>query len=234
MVPITVGTLRRILQNIIKSETQEIRLQHMRELFQRVHSIAANANLAGLHALPLVGSVFEAFLQELCSNPEELNASTIQTTAKTIDFISQLLEKGPASDPSDPPQAYILGVDDDPISLRALTTAVERAGLKALGVDDPQVALKLLECTPFDMVISDVDMPGMNGFELCSKLRMLPTHKQTPVIFVTALADFDSRALSVISGGNDLIAKPVMLMELAVKVVVYVTRASISRLRAQT
>lgn len=234
MVPITIGTLRRLLQNITKSETQDARLQYIRELFQRVHSIAANANLAGLHALPLVGAVFEAFLQELCSNPGELNASTIQTTAKTIDFLSQLLEKGPAADPTDPPQAYILAVDDDPLSLRAVTTAVERAGLRALGIDDPHVALKLLECTPFDMVISDVDMPGMNGFELCAKLRALPTHKNTPVIFVTALADFDSRALSVISGGNDLIAKPVMLMELAVKVVVFVTRASITRMQTQT
>jgi DNA-binding response OmpR family regulator len=234
MAPITIGTLRRLLQNITKSDSQEARLQFVRELFQRVHSIATNANLAGLHALPLVGSVFEAFLQELCSNPSELNASTIQTTAKTIDFLSQLLDKGPAADPTDPPQAYILAVDDDPISLRAVTTAVERAGLRALGVDDPHVALKLLECTPFDMVISDVDMPGMNGFELCAKLRTLPTHKNTPVIFVTALADFDSRALSVISGGNDLIAKPVMLMELAVKVVVFVTRASIQRMQLQT
>jgi DNA-binding response OmpR family regulator len=229
MAPLTIGTLRRIMQNLTKAEGQEGKLPLVRDLFQRIQSLAANANLAGLHAIPQLGAVFEAFLLELCTNPDELNASTIQTTAKTIDFLSLLLQNGPAADPVDPLQAYILCIDDDPISLRASTMAVERANLRPLGVEDPQVALKMLECTPFDMVISDIDMPVMNGFELCSRLRTIPAHKNTPVIFVTALADFDSRALSVISGGNDLIAKPVMLMELAVKVVVYVIRASIAK-----
>ncbi len=227
--PIAMGTMRRLVQHLIKSESPESRLQNIRELFSRVHSLAANANLANLHTIPHVGSVFEAFLQELCSNPQELNASTIQTTAKTIDYLGLLLQKGPAADVPEPIEAYILAVDDDPLSLRAITCAVDRANLRSVGVEDPLVALKLLECTPFDMVVSDVDMPGMNGFELCSKLRSLSNHKNTPVIFVTALADFDSRALSVISGGNDLIAKPVMLMELAVKVIVYVTRAAVAK-----
>jgi DNA-binding response OmpR family regulator len=231
LTPVTVGTLRRIVQCLTKDEDQQAKLQHLQELFQRIHSLAANANLAGLRAIPQVGAVFEAFLQELCANPDELNASTLQTAAKTIDFLGLLLQKGPTADPAEPLQAYILCVDDDPLSLRASTFAVERANLRSLGVEDPQVALKLLECTPFDMVITDIDMPGMNGFELCSKLRTLPAHKNTPVIFVTALADFDSRALSVISGGNDLIAKPVMLMELAVKVIVYVVRASIAKMQ---
>jgi CheY-like chemotaxis protein len=230
MAPIAIGTLRRLLQSFSKADGPQSRLQILQEIFQRVNSLAANANLAGLHAIPQVGAVFEAFLQELCTTPAELNASTIQTTAKTIDFLSFLLQNGPAADPAEPMEAYILCVDDDPISLRASTCAVERANLKSVGVDEPQVALKLLECTPFDMVITDIDMPGMNGFELCSKLRTLPAHKHTPVIFVTALADFDSRALSVISGGNDLIAKPVMLMELAVKVVGFVIRAAIAKL----
>jgi DNA-binding response OmpR family regulator len=229
--PLAIGTMRRLVQHLIKNESTESRLQNIRELFSRVHSLAANANLANLHTIPHVGSVFEAFLQELCSNPHELNASTIQTTAKTIDFLGLLLQRGAAADVPEPIEAYILAVDDDPICLRAITCAVDRANLRSVGVEDPLVALKLLECTPFDMVVSDVDMPGLNGFELCSKLRSLPNHKTTPVVFVTALADFDSRALSVISGGNDLIAKPVMLMELAVKVVVYVTRAAIAKKR---
>jgi len=67
-------------------------------------------------------------------------------------------------------------------------------------------------------------MPGMNGFELCSKLRTLPVHKKTPVVFVTSLTDFESRASSTMSGGNDLIAKPFLFMELAVKALVYTLR----------
>ena len=68
-------------------------------------------------------------------------------------------------------------------------------------------------------------MPNMNGYELCTKLRTLPTYKKTPVIFVTGLTDFESRANSTMSGGNDFIAKPFLFMELAVKALMYVLRS---------
>jgi DNA-binding response OmpR family regulator len=65
----------------------------------------------------------------------------------------------------------------------------------------------------------------MNGFELCTKIRTLKAHKKTPVIFVTSLTDFESRANSTMSGGSDLIAKPFVFMELAVKALIYILRA---------
>jgi DNA-binding response OmpR family regulator len=79
----------------------------------------------------------------------------------------------------------------------------------------------------FDLVFLDVDMPGMNGFELCTKVRALPAYKKTPVVFVTSLNDFESRANSTMSGGNDFIAKPFLFMELAVKALLYVFRSKL-------
>ena len=70
----------------------------------------------------------------------------------------------------------------------------------------------------------DVDLPGMNGFELCAKLRQLPAHKKTPVVFVTSQSDFESRANSTMSGGNDFIGKPFRFIELAVKALIYVLK----------
>ena len=74
----------------------------------------------------------------------------------------------------------------------------------------------------------------MSGFELCTKLRTIPGHARTPVIFVTGLTDFESRARSTLSGGNDLIAKPFLFMELAVKALTYVlkTRLGIGKAAA--
>jgi DNA-binding response OmpR family regulator len=69
-------------------------------------------------------------------------------------------------------------------------------------------------------------MPGLNGFELCAELRKLPTNKSTPVIFVTSLTKFEIRAQSSLSGGNDLIAKPFLMMELAVKALTYLLKPS--------
>ena len=68
------------------------------------------------------------------------------------------------------------------------------------------------------------EMPGTNGFDLCTKLRALPAYKSTPVVFVTSLSDFDSRAKSMMSGGNDFIAKPFLFTELNVKVLTYVLK----------
>jgi DNA-binding response OmpR family regulator len=74
-------------------------------------------------------------------------------------------------------------------------------------------------------------MPGMTGFELCTKLRTLPMHKKTPVVFVTSLTDFDNRTSSTMAGGNDFIAKPFLFIELTVKALIHVLRGKLQPLK---
>jgi DNA-binding response OmpR family regulator len=102
--------------------------------------------------------------------------------------------------------------------------ALEKAGLKASSVEDSQAALNLVAEKQFDLIFLDVQMPGIDGFELCTKIRAIPLNKATPVIFVTNLNDLKSRARSSLSGGNDFIAKPFMFIELSVKALTYVMR----------
>ena len=83
---------------------------------------------------------------------------------------------------------------------------------------------RFLRENPFDLIFLDAEMPGLNGFELCGELRKLPTNKATPVIFVTSLTKFEVRAQSSLAGGNDLIAKPFLMMELAVKALTYLLK----------
>ena len=73
----------------------------------------------------------------------------------------------------------------------------------------------------------------MNGFELCKRLRAMPPHAKTPVIFVTALNGFESRAKSSLSGGDDFIGKPFSYIELAVKGLIHVLRGAIGEGRPQ-
>jgi len=91
------------------------------------------------------------------------------------------------------------------------------------------VGLQWLKETPFDLVLLDIVMPGMDGFELCRRLRLLPGQQKTPVIFVTGHADFESRAKSVLSGGDDLISKPIFPIELAVKAVSHLLKRELAR-----
>jgi CheY-like chemotaxis protein len=226
--PSTLNTLRVLLQGLIKAEAETARLQQIHELYHRIHALTGNAGIVGLLQIAQTACALEALLKELYEKPKNINASTLRTVASAIDLLAFLFEHGSLPASQEIPPARILVVDDEVISRRAVTYALEKAKLKSVSVEDPNVAFKLLSEGPFNLVFLDVDMPGMNGFELCTKLRDLPAHKNTPVVFVTSLTDLESRASSTMSGGNDFIAKPFLFIELAVKALVYVLRGKLN------
>ena len=226
--PNTLVHLRATLKAIVKANSDASRIQELQGLYRRIHALTGNAGIAGLAQIAQVSDALEALLKELYEKPRTINASTLRTVATAVDFLGQLFQRGTAPFPEGPPP-HILVVDDEAISRRAITYALDKAKLKCVNMEDAQVAYNLLLANKFDLVFLDVDMPGMNGFELCARLRELPSYKKTPVIFVTSLTDFETRANSMISGGNDYIAKPFLFMELAVKAIVFLLR---SRLEA--
>ena len=128
-----------------------------------------------------------------------------------------------------PLSAQVLVVDDDSLNNRLVVTALQRAQLHTRSTDDPLVGLQWLKETHFDLVLLDIEMPGIDGFELCRRLRLLPGHQKTPVIYVTSHDDFESRAKSVLSGGDDLISKPIFPIELAVKAVSHLLKRELAR-----
>ena len=225
--PADIAQMRALLQSFIKTEGDTARLPKLFTLYRKVHSLASNSAVAAVAGVAKMSSALEALLKELYEKPKNLNASTLRTLAHTIDFLSVLLEHSSTQDPDNLPPPNIMVVDDEPISRRAVIYALEKAHLKCVGVEDPNVALNMLSENQFNLIFLDVDMPGMTGFELCTKLRALPAHAKTPVVFVTGLTDFESRARSTLSGGNDLIAKPFLFMELAVKALSYVLKAQL-------
>ena len=222
--PATLATLRTLLQGLIKSESEATRLQQIHQLYRRIHALTGNASVAGVPQIARMSDALEALLKELYEKPGNITASTLRTVALAIDFLGTLFEQGAPADKLEHPPPNVLVVDDEAISRRAVTYALEKAKLKSVNVEDPAVAYDLLAENRFDLIFLDVDMPGMSGFELCTKLRQLPAHKKTPVVFVTSLNDFESRANSTMSGGNDFIAKPFLFIELAVKALVCVLR----------
>jgi CheY-like chemotaxis protein len=222
--PTTLFAIRSGVQAIIKAENEMARLKQVYELYRQVHALNGNAGIAGLVQIAHMSSAFEALLKEVYEKPKNINASSIRTMASAVDFLGILFEKGTLPDKQEIPLSKILVVDDEAISRRAIVYALEKARLKSVNVEDPQQALKLLTENDFDLIFLDVDMPGMSGFELCAKLRALPQHKKTPVVFVTSLNDFDNRTSSTMAGGNDFIAKPFLFIELTVKALIHVLR----------
>jgi CheY-like chemotaxis protein len=223
--PATLAVLRSLLRGLIRSKVETGRRKQIHELYWRIHAVTGNAWLADMGQIAQMSDALEALLKELYEKPENLTASALRTVASAIDFLGVLFEHGGVLDNLESLPPTLLVVDDESISRRAVTHALEKAKLKSISIADPAAAYDLLAENRFDLVFLDVDMPGMDGFDLCTKLRQLPAHKKTPVIFVTGLTDFESRTNSAISGGNDLIAKPFVFVELAVKALVCVLRA---------
>jgi DNA-binding response OmpR family regulator len=226
--PATLNTLRGGLQNLSRASDEVLRLKQIYELHRRVHALSGNAGIAGLLLIAQMGAALEALLKELYEKPKSINASTLRTIAAAVDFLAYLFQNALTPEKQEVGAANILVVDDEPISRRAIIYALEKAQLPSTGVDDPSQALNLLADKYFDLVFLDVDMPVMNGFELCSKLRQMPQHKKTPVLFVTALSDFESRTNSTMAGGNDFIAKPFLFIELTVKALIHVLRGKLT------
>jgi CheY-like chemotaxis protein len=226
--PATLATLRGALKGLIKAENQEARLNHLQEMYHRVHSLSGNTGRAELWVIAQMSGALAALLKELHEKPQDLTISTLRTVTSAVDFLGVLFKDGIQSNRQKRPPAEVLMVDDEALSRRAMTSALEKAKLKPITTEDPQKAYELLTRRQFDLILLDADMPGMNGFELCTKLRQLPAHKQTPVVFVTGLNDLKSRASSTISGGNDFIAKPFLPIELTVKALVCLLRARLT------
>ena len=156
-------------------------------------------------------------LKELHDHPRHVTASTLRTLYQSVELLAVLFERasfGPLK-PSTP--SRVLVVDDDPVSGKLVSFALGMAQLEAVNLEDSRAAYEKLQTGPFALVVTDVKMPGMSGFELCEKLRALPGHAKTPVIFVTVANDFATRVHSARSGVDDFIAKPFLAIELAVK-----------------
>jgi len=222
--PATLAVLRASLQSLIKSDSEQVRLEYIQELYCRIHAVNSNAGISGLVLIAHLAASLEALLKELCEKPKHISASILHTVAAAVDFLDFLFKHGTRLEEQELPRASILVVDDEALACRTITYALKKAQLQSVSVEDPNAAFKLLSENKFDLVFLDVDMPGMTGYELCTRLRNLPMHKKTPVVFVTRLDDFNNRTKSMVAGGNDFIAKPFLFIELTVKALIHVLR----------
>jgi CheY-like chemotaxis protein len=131
------------------------------------------------------------------------------------------------------PPIHILVVDDDLVTRRALVGALQNAFEKPESAESGEAAVALAREKPFDVIFLDVLMPGMDGFEACSRIRSTVLNRNTPVVFVTSLSDFDARARMSRNGGNDLIGKPFSTAELTVKALAFALRGRLRQLKTQ-
>jgi signal transduction histidine kinase len=114
--------------------------------------------------------------------------------------------------------ANILVVDDTPDNLRLLSTMLSDKGYKVRGVINGEMALKAAHSTPPDLILLDIMMPQMNGYEVCKHLKADGRTSGIPVIFLSALDQVLDKVKSFSVGGVDYITKPFHLEEVLARV----------------
>ncbi|WP_413164625.1 response regulator [Capilliphycus salinus ALCB114379] len=120
-------------------------------------------------------------------------------------------------------QADILIVDDTPENLRLLSSMLAEQGYKVRKATNGKQALKAIEAQAPDLILLDIMMPEMNGYQIAQHLKALPPTREIPIIFLSALNELMDKVLAFDVGGVDYITKPFQVQEVLVRVRTQIT-----------
>ena len=112
----------------------------------------------------------------------------------------------------------ILVVDDERLNRVLMLKSLELQGYSVLLAEDGEQALGIVKETPVDLILLDVMMPRMNGFEVCAHLKENEVTRVVPVVMVTGLDDLEYRVKALDAGADDFLSKPVDMTELKARV----------------
>jgi len=223
--PVICAKLRELFQALARAlENGPEQQRQLEDLFCHVHFLADAAGQTEFAQLAQTAATFEALLSALMESPKQLSPSVLRTLADLVVLVEELFQPARESRFGAPRPAEVLVVDDDPLSNRLVVSALSRARLNARSTEEPTAAWEWISREHFDLVLLDLEMPGLNGLELCKRMRMVAGYERTHIIFVTAQADFDTCVGTSLSVADDLIAKPILPAELAAKVVMHLIR----------
>ncbi len=120
--------------------------------------------------------------------------------------------------------ASVLVVDDTPNNLRLLSELLNDHGYEVRAVIDGTMAIKAAQMRPPDIILLDIKMPGMDGYEVCAHLKRDPRTADTPVIFLSAFNESIDRARAFQAGGVDYLNKPIQIEEVLSRLDIHLGR----------
>ena len=188
-----------------------------------------NAELIGEGVLPLE-KILAAFGDALSAVAHVLDSHGAGKVDRPLPRRTQVASAGllqPGQAGEERVLSKILVIDDDPFSANLIDGCLRAAGFMSSYCTQPEQALNAITSELPDLILLDVVMPGVDGFELCRRVRTHPALQFTPIIFVTRKGDLEQRVRGLEVGGNDYLAKPFEPQELVARV-----RSHLQRLAA--
>ncbi len=219
------------------------------ELHGFFHKIAGTAQAVDMEMLGRLAAACEGIAQLVIDNAVIAPEKVLTILADGIAGVASALDEHGVADSPPPPRGYpesaiitqpgwtnddrvlskVLVIDDDPFSAGLIDSCLRSAGFLSSTCSDAERAFEVINAELPDLIILDVVMPKVDGFELCKRVREHPALHFTPVIFVTRRGDVEQRVRGLEVGGNDYIAKPFEPEELIARVRSHLTRLAALR-----
>ena len=209
--------LRELLQRAETGTEAASKLGAIKDFAAELDAVKSAAEYPPLLPAWQLATALDGLVKQLVEKPQNITTFTLHTVSGAVDVLAQVCAPGAAAELLADPPIRLLAVDDDPLSRHAVAFALKKALSQPDMAANGDAALALATQIAYDSVFVDVQMPGMNGFELCKKIHETPLNANTPVVFVTCQSDGDARAQGVAAGGEDMIAKPFLIFDITVK-----------------
>ena len=212
---------RLLLQDIVRESGALARQKLLSRLRVEMEILQGVADFPEALSVWQAASALQGLLGQLTEKMGNVTPSALRTVAGGLELIEEFLSTQLKPHLlADRPLQFLV-VDDDWISRKPMSLALSKVFSEPDLVPDGEAALVKLAKKTYDVIFLDVQMPGIDGFELCVKIRETALNAKTPVVFVSVQSDFNARARSTLSGGNDLMAKPFLTFEVTVKAFTY-------------
>lgn len=223
-----VKALSKLLRELCQTQDPVKRQESALNLQREVTELKTLLSSGNLQVLASFVSCLGRLVVSIKDSPKPPNPSVLRTLTNAVDFLRQLTESGCDCRPVEKNPLRLMVVDDDAICRRAMALALSSGDLKLVVCENGVKALDALREEAFDTIFLDIMMPGINGLVVARTIRELPVNRETPIVFVTCLSDFKTRSESILSGGCDLVGKPVSPVEILVKAYTLALRKRLS------
>jgi len=219
-----VASMRTLFSELSRTGEAAARKDGLSKLLKAAAELKKEVRLPDAHPAGQMVVAIEVLIGQLVSNPESNTASALRTIAGAIDILPVLCDPGARRELDKHGPLRVMAVDDDAVIRHALNVALKRVGARPDLAADGQEGARLAESKRYDLIFVDIEMPQMDGFELCCRIKNTALNPLTPVVFVTSHNDLATRAKSSLAGGLEFLGKPFISSELAVKALTLVIK----------
>jgi DNA-binding response OmpR family regulator len=226
-----VGDMTDRIAVIERTAEGSARWEMLVRLHLRLKCLAPRIDVPELRPACKLCMALEGLFKKFSEKPANATDSALRTAAIALKLLEDLCKPGVKPDLAEHPPIRILVVDDEPLSRRAVTGALQMAFARPDAAECGETALALAEDREFDLIFMDVIMPQMDGFTACTRIHETLHNRSTPVVFVTALSDGEFRARAAECGGSDFVVKPFVFMEITVKALTFALRGRLEKLK---